>query len=171
MDRCEQNDTTETQEYKDSVQIFRSRNPVCRLSTPPAEFITTLKELSTESGGAQSRTLLGKNPLFYTNGTLKGWSIVGQLKQISKETVPGGMLLVNSKFDITGFDEAMEPFFWEPGCRCKWVKYRMSGHFPMFEETEAFLKVWEISFWQSDGQQAWNSVHSALKQATRVILE
>lgn len=44
------------------------------------------------------------------------------------------MLIINGYFDEAQ-DETCAPFFMNPSCRTKWVRYALSSHMPMLEET------------------------------------
>jgi len=76
---------------------------------------------------------------FHVIGTLKDWSINEGLKKITEKTCPGGMLIVNGDFDEAQ-DETCTHFFTQPRCRTKWIRYALSSHMPMLEETEKYVR-------------------------------
>ena len=77
---------------------------------------------------------------FHVIGSLKEWSIISELKKITEKTAPGGLLLMNGFFDQAS-DESTGPFFYEPSCKVKWVRFPLSAHVPFLEETEAFVEA------------------------------
>ena len=58
-----------------------------------------------------------------------------QLKKLTPEVAPGGVLLMNGYFEIAQ-DEGMMPLFRVPSAKVKWVRFRLSSHSPRLEETE-----------------------------------
>lgn len=87
----------------------------------------------------QDETMNGPNE-FHVIGSLKEWSIISELKKITEKTAPGGLLLMNGFFDQAS-DESTGPFFYEPSCKVKWVRFPLSAHVPFLEETEAFVEA------------------------------
>ena len=57
---------------------------------------------------------------------------------MTEQTVPGGILILNGKFDTTQ-DEVTAPFFTRPRARVKRVQFAGSTHMAVLEETESFL--------------------------------
>lgn len=134
LDRCEREGKTETPEYEDAVMVFYALH-LCRLDPWP-------KELNDSLGGLMEDntvyyTMNGPSE-FYVIGNLKDWSIIDQLHKITEKTCPGGLLVMNGYYDEAQ-DECCEPYFTNPSCRTKWVRYALSGHMPMLEETERYL--------------------------------
>ena len=77
---------------------------------------------------------------FNVTGSLRDRSIEEELKKLTPETVPGGMLLMNGYFDIAQ-DECMLPFFKKQSAKVKWVRFGLSAHSPQLEETEKFIRA------------------------------
>ncbi|SMY22125.1 unnamed protein product [Zymoseptoria tritici ST99CH_1A5] len=136
LDRCEREGTTDGKEYQGATYAFYRRH-VCRVDPFPEELVASL------DGVAEDNTVYGtmNGPSEFTVvGSLKGWDITPGLGRISEEAVPGGVLLMNGKWDEAQ-DETMEPFEKGIGARVKWVRFGLSSHTPMLEETEEFLRV------------------------------
>ncbi len=136
LDRCERDGLTDSAEYEAAVMVFYRRH-VCRLDPFPDEFVRSLEQLKTDN--TVYETMNGPSE-FYVVGSLKNWDIVERLKDITPETVPGGILLMNGHFDEAQ-DRAMEPFFTLPRARVKWTQFALSSHLPQLEETERFIKA------------------------------
>ena len=74
------------------------------------------------------------------DGPLKDFDVTSELHQITEATVPGGILVVNGKYDTTQ-DEVTSAFFTETRARVKWVRFAESGHMAVLEEREGFVEV------------------------------
>ncbi|KAK3705898.1 hypothetical protein LTR37_013051 [Vermiconidia calcicola] len=135
LDRCESDGKTDTEEYEEAVNYFYKLH-LCRLEPFPQELndsFTFLKDDSTVY-----ETMNGPSE-FHVVGSLKEWSITEELREITAETLPGGLLVMNGYYDEAQ-DETTAPFFYYPLCRTKWVRYALSSHMPMCEETEAYVR-------------------------------
>ena len=84
-------------------------------------------------------TIYGASALELT-GPLKDWDVTSEPPQINDETVPGGILMLNGKYDPTQ-DEVTSAFFTETRARVKWVRFVESGHMAVLEESEGFVEV------------------------------
>ena len=86
-------------------------------------------------------TMSGSTPLSQS-GSLKRTSkwVSSGMSKITEKTVPGGMLMTTGKYDLAQ-DWACEDWFTKPRCRVKWVRFPLSSHFVMFEETEEFIRT------------------------------
>ena len=73
-----------------------------------------------------------------TTATKSGRKVI-PVKKITEKTVPGGMLIINGHYDEAQ-DETTSPYFYNPSCKTKWVRYALSSHVPMLEETERYVK-------------------------------
>ncbi|KAI7394016.1 MFS general substrate transporter [Hortaea werneckii] len=135
LDRCEREGRTDSEEYEEAVNYFYSLH-VCRLTPFPQELVDSFANIKED--GTVYETMNGPSE-FYVIGTLKHWSISEGLKKITAKTVPGGMLIINGYFDEAQ-DETCVAFFQNPSCRTKWVRYALSSHMPMLEETEAYVR-------------------------------
>jgi len=135
LDRCEKDGTTDTEEYEKAVMQFYYRH-VCRINPFPEELQQCIDAVKVDH--TVYETMNGPSE-FYVIGTLKHWSIIEGLKKVTAKTVPGGMLIMNGYYDEAQ-DETCAPFFTEPSCRTKWVRYALSGHCPMLEETEKYVR-------------------------------
>lgn len=131
----ERSGNLESEGYKAAEMYFYSLH-VCRTSRWPRELLDAFGQLEVDP--TVYHTMMGPNE-FQANGTLKDWSIKDELHKITEKTVPGGLLLMNGQYD-TVQDETTSGFFYKPSCKVKWVRYGLSGHLPMLEETEKFVR-------------------------------
>jgi L-proline amide hydrolase len=135
LERCEREGRTGSAEYEAAVRVFYGRH-VCRLDPWPRELELSFAALreddtvySTMNGPSEFRVV----------GTLKSWSLSGQLGKITSDTAPGGVLVVNGYYDEAQ-DECVEPWVEMIGARTTWFRYALSSHMPMLEETERFVR-------------------------------
>ncbi|KAK5129831.1 hypothetical protein LTR08_002768 [Meristemomyces frigidus] len=135
LTRCEEEGRTDTEEYEGAVMHYYAEH-VCRIVPFPQEMEDAMGNLKVDN--TVYETMNGPSE-FYVVGTLKTWSISEQLKKITAKTVPGGMLIMNGYYDEAQ-DETCVPYFVKPSCRTKWVRYALSSHMPMLEETEAYVR-------------------------------
>lgn len=135
LDRCEREGKTDTEEYEEAVTVFYNRH-ACRLEPWPKEILDSFGYLKEDS--TVYETMNGPSE-FYVVGSLKTWSITEELTRITAKTAPGGLLVVNGYFDEAQ-DETCAPYFYQPSCRTKWVRYALSSHMPELEETEAYVR-------------------------------
>lgn len=123
-----QSGKTSTEEYKAAVTAH-AKHHMCRLDPWPQEMLDCVAAM--EEDKTVSSTL--EVPL--TNFDLRP-----DLRRLTSERVPGGMLVMNSKFD-SSVDEVVEPFFALPSAKVKWVRLAESGHMSILEETEEVVRV------------------------------
>jgi L-proline amide hydrolase len=71
---------------------------------------------------------------FYIIGTLKTWSIVDRIPEITYRT-----LLTNGRYDEVD-DNCLQPFF-DRLQNAKWVQFSESSHLAHWEERERYMKV------------------------------
>ncbi|KAK5154402.1 hypothetical protein LTS14_006537 [Recurvomyces mirabilis] len=135
LTRNEKNGTTDSDEYHKAVEVFYRRH-ACRNDPWPKEALDTFTAL--EEDPTVYETMNGPSE-FFVIGSLKTWDIRKDLHKITAETVPGGMLIMNGYHDEAQ-DETTAAFFTNPTCRVKWVRYALSSHMPMLEETEKYVK-------------------------------
>jgi proline-specific peptidase len=122
---------TSTPAYKLALEAW-SHHHMCRLSPWPAEFTACMAALSEDD--TVSSTL---------GGPMLKLDIRGCISKLSAEVVPGGMLILNGKYDQS-MDEVVRPFVElppVPGVRREWVRFERSGHMAMLEETEEIMGV------------------------------
>ena len=127
---------TKNPEYQKALLVNYKRH-LCRVDPPPAELGQALKAMSEDD--TVYSTMYGTSPLKLT-GPLKDYDARSELHRITESTVPGGVLLVNGKYD-TAQDEVMMPFFVNIRARVKWARFANSSHTSFWEETEEFLAV------------------------------
>lgn len=135
LDRCEKEGRTESKEYEEAVNYYYGLH-LCRVDPWPQELIDSLAMVGEDN--TVYDTMNGPSE-FYVIGSLKGWCITEDLKKITEKTVPGGMLIINGHYDEAQ-DETTSPYFYNPSCKTKWVRYALSSHVPMLEETERYMQ-------------------------------
>ena len=135
LTRCEEEGRTESEEYEAAVMVFYARH-LCRLDPFPAELNDSFSQLKEDN--TVYETMNGPSE-FYVIGSLKEWSITEELKKITKDTLPGGLLVMNGVYDEAQ-DDTTAAFFYQPSCRTKWIRYGLSSHTPMLEETEKYIE-------------------------------
>ena len=126
-----QSNTTSTPAYRVALDVW-SHHHMCRLSPWPAEFTACMAALSEDDTVSST---LGE-------ATLK-LDIRADISKLSAEVVPGGMLVLNGKYDQS-MDEVVRPFIDlppVPGVRREWVRFERSGHMAMLEETEEVMGI------------------------------
>ncbi|TKA74047.1 hypothetical protein B0A55_05766 [Friedmanniomyces simplex] len=136
LTRCEKEGKTDTQEYEDAVTVFYERH-ACRLIPWPEEASATFGNLKDDP--TVYETMNGPSE-FYVIGTLKTWDIREGLRKVTAETCPGGLLIMNGYHDEAQ-DETCVAYFTNPRCRVKWVRFALSSHMPMLEETEKYIEA------------------------------
>ena len=136
LDRCEKEGRTDSDEYEKAVMYFYGLY-VCRLDPWPQELLDSFAGLAEDN--TVYETMNGPSE-FYVVGSLKTWSITEELKKITEKTLPGGLLVINGYYDEAQ-DETTAPYFYQPSCRTKWVRFALSSHMPMLEETEKYMEA------------------------------
>ena len=135
LDRCEKEGNLHSKEYEDAVNVFYGRH-LCRIEPFPQELEDAFAYMGEDN--TVYETMNGPSE-FHVIGSLKDWCITEDLKKITEKTVPGGMLIINGHYDEAQ-DETTSPYFYNPSCKTKWVRYALSSHTPMLEETERYVK-------------------------------
>ena len=136
LESCEELGTTTSPEYRLAQLEFLKRH-LCRLDPFPPELQQSMAYMSSDD--TVYSTIYGPSVLELT-GPLADFDITNELHQITETTVPGGILIVNGKYDTTQ-DEVTSAFFTETRARVKWVRFAESGHMAMLEEREGFGEV------------------------------
>lgn len=122
---------TDTPAYKAALSAY-SHHHMCRLSPWPSEFtdcMAAMREDDTVSSAF--------------DGDEDPFDLLPDIRALSGEVVPGGLLIFNGRYDQS-VDEVVRPF-WElsrlPEERKEWVRFGLSGHMAMLEETEEVMRV------------------------------
>jgi proline-specific peptidase len=137
LDTCERDGTTESPDYQAATIEFYRRH-LCRAPGPfPAELLAAFAAMAEDS--TVYSTMNGPSE-FTITGSLRAWSIVGELPAITERTAPGGVLLMNGLWDQAQ-DPCVQPYFDKIKARVKWAQFALSSHMPWLEETERFLGV------------------------------
>ncbi|KAF9791232.1 Alpha/Beta hydrolase protein [Thelephora terrestris] len=122
--------TTDDPEYKKAMMPFLVEY-VCRLKPPPAEFMVCLDWL--EKDPTVYYTMNGPSE-FHIIGTLKTWSIVDRIPEITYRT-----LLTNGRYDEVD-DNCLQPFF-DKLQKVKWIQFSESSHLAHWEERDRYMEV------------------------------
>lgn len=120
--------TTDTQEYKDAYKVF-TKHFLCRVEPYP-EFM----RLSDEGNGQQVYETMWGPSESLAAGTLKGWSALSRLGQI---TIP--TLLLSGKYDEATPRQMELAQKGIPGS--EWIIFENSSHTTNLEEPEKYLKT------------------------------
>ncbi|EME41163.1 hypothetical protein DOTSEDRAFT_26369 [Dothistroma septosporum NZE10] len=136
LDKHENDGTTDSKEYEDATLAFYRRH-LCRVHPFPPEIEASLAGIAEDN--TVYATMNGPSE-FTVVGTVKDWDYIDKLKTIDNELVPGGVLLINGKYDEAQ-DEVVWPFFKHIAARTKWITFPLSSHTPFLEETEAYVKA------------------------------
>jgi len=126
--RAARDGSKDTPEYKSALDEY-SHHYMCRLDPQPQEMLDCMAAMQDDD--TVSSTL---------DGPLQELDLKPDLQKISVETVPGGVLVMNSRYD-QATDEVVMPYFLLPAARMKWVKLAESGHMSILEEPEAVLEA------------------------------
>ena len=123
-----QSGNTSTPEYAAALTAH-AQTHMCRLSPWPSEMLDCVAAM--EEDDTVSSTM---------EVPLTEFNLRPDLKRLDGERVPGGILVVSSKFD-SSVEEVVEPFFALPRARVKWVRLALSGHMSVLEETEEVVRI------------------------------
>lgn len=114
FDVCERDGRTESPDYQAATIEFYRRH-LCRAAQFPPELLAAFAAMAEDS--TVYNTMNGPSE-FRTTGTLATWSIVDDLHLITERTVPGGILLINGRYDEAQ-DECVMPYFTHTRARVK----------------------------------------------------
>lgn len=134
LERCEKEGKMETPEYEACVMEYYKLF-MCRCEPWPKEAEDSFAALGEDN--TVYNTMCGPSE-FFIIGSLKTWSVTKGLHKLTENTVPGGILIINGYYDEAQ-DETTEEFFNLTSAKTKWVRYALSSHFPMLEETEKYV--------------------------------
>jgi proline-specific peptidase len=119
---------TDTAEYQAALAEY-SKHHMCRLNPWPQEML-------------DSMAAMGEDDTVHSTleGVLREFDIRPDLRKLTADAVPGGLLVMNGRYDQS-VDEVVWPFFALPSARAKWVRFAESSHMAMLEETEEVMMV------------------------------
>jgi L-proline amide hydrolase len=130
LDRHEADGTTQDPEYLAATQVYYDEH-VCRVVPNPPEVVRTFEYLMQDP--TVYNTMFGPNE-FYCIGTLRDWSVVDRVKNITAPT-----LLCSGRFD-EATPATVQPFF-DAIPDVRWEIFENSSHMPFVEEPEHYLSV------------------------------
>ncbi|KAI0198366.1 Alpha/Beta hydrolase protein [Astrocystis sublimbata] len=134
LDEAKEKNVFDGAEYKSAMNFYH-RNFVCRADPfPPVEMLASLHNVTDDT--TVYRTMYGPSPLII-NGSLRTWTVVPQLANISAPT-----LVYNGVYD-TSHDVAQVPFF-ELIPRVRWITFPGSGHMCHLEDGRLREKVLRV---------------------------
>ncbi|KAK4894344.1 hypothetical protein LTR27_007477 [Elasticomyces elasticus] len=125
-----------TKEYQAAMMHY-NRTHMCRMDPWPQPFMDAVKLMSQDE--TVCSTLYQGGP-FQTKGHMKDWDITDRLPEITNATVPGGILLMNGKYDFVN-DDSVAAWSTEVKADVEWVRFDDSSHMAHLEEPEKFLAV------------------------------
>jgi L-proline amide hydrolase len=122
--------TTDSQEYKEAVDVFYERH-LCRVVPMPDEVAATFEALDADP--TVYHAMNGPSE-FHVIGSLRDWSIIDRVGAVSVPT-----LLVSGRHD-EATPETVQPYYDNiPDVR--WEIFAESSHMPHVEEPERFAEV------------------------------
>ncbi|EKM60680.1 uncharacterized protein PHACADRAFT_246749 [Phanerochaete carnosa HHB-10118-sp] len=130
LNKHEDAGTTDSQEYKDAMQIFYDRH-VCRIKPMPEEVAIGFRMLDEDS--TVYSTMNGPSE-FHITGPLQHWSMLNDAHKIAVPT-----LLINGLHDEAR-DSVVAPWF-QRIPKARWFTFPNSSHMPQFEERERYVQV------------------------------
>jgi pimeloyl-ACP methyl ester carboxylesterase len=117
---------TDTPAYQAAMDAYMERH-MCRVKPWPREMLECMAAL--QDNDTVSSTM---------EGPLQDFDLQPDLRELTAEAVPGGMLVMNGRYDQS-VDEVVRPFLLLPGAKVKWVRFAESSHMAMLEETELVM--------------------------------
>lgn len=130
LKKHESEGTTDSQEYKDAMQVFYDRH-VCRVQPTPE--IVSIGFRMLEEDPTVYYTMNGPSE-FHITGPLKEWSMLDDAHKILVPT-----LLINGFYDEAR-DSVVAPWF-QRIPKARWITFPNSSHMPHIEEKERYLEV------------------------------
>ena len=130
FDRHEAAGTIDDPEYLAATQAFYDRH-ICRVLPYPVEVQASFDAVAQDS--TVYGAMIGPNEMFVT-GTLREWSVVGQLNTIIVPT-----LVVSGRYDEA--TPATQQAFVDEIPDVRWTIFEESSHMPFVEEPEAYFSV------------------------------
>jgi len=122
--------TTDSQEYKEAVDVFYERH-LCRVVPMPEEVAATFKALDADP--TVYHAMNGPSE-FHVIGSIRDWSIIDRISAVAVPT-----LLVSGHYD-EATPETVQPYYDNiPDVR--WEIFAESSHMPHVEEPERFAEV------------------------------
>lgn len=121
----------DTPAYKAALKAY-SHHHMCRLSPWPSEFTDCIAAMNEDDTVSSA-----------FDGEEDGFDLLPDIRALSGEAVPGGLLIFNGKYDQS-MDEVVRPFYELSGLpkeRKEWVRFGLSSHMAMLEETEEVMRV------------------------------
>ena len=138
LNRCERDDDFSSEDGMQAL-IYAYTLHGCRVQPWPKELLDTFAAVQEDN--TVYSTMAGSSALTM-NGSLSRMPgfVENRLTEITERTCPGGMLFTSSQHDLAT-EDTMTGWFTLPQCKVKWVRFALSSHFVMFEETEALVNA------------------------------
>jgi L-proline amide hydrolase len=132
IDKHEAAGTFDDPEYEEAYKVFTKRH-ICSLDLVPEPLLKSAIEWSKDKTVSDVMAG-GSGDHFKNEGTLAGFSMIGEAKKIKVRT-----LLINGNREIAS-DEGVRPF-WRKIEKVKWVTVNGSTHSPHLEEEERYMDI------------------------------
>ncbi|GAB7322790.1 hypothetical protein MBLNU13_g05360t1 [Cladosporium sp. NU13] len=126
-----QTGATDTPAYKAALKAY-SHHHMCRLSPWPSEFTECIAAMNDDDTVSSA-----------FDGPEDRFDLLPDIRALSGEVVPGGLLIFNGKYDQS-MDEVVRPFYELPMLpeeRKEWERFGLSSHMAVLEETEEVVRV------------------------------
>ena len=138
FDRCDREENVSS-EAVTRAMIYAYTLHMCRVRRWPAELLDAMAAMQEDD--TVYSTMIGSSALTMKGSLMKMQGLIeDRLADITDKTCPGGMLILSSQHDLVQ-DDTMTGWFTKPSCRVKWVRFALSSHFAMLEETEAYVSA------------------------------
>lgn len=125
---AQQTGDTTTPAYK-AAQSAYAEHHMCRVSPWPQEMVDCMAALRDDDTVSST----------FSPGLIED-DFRPDLRLLTEQVVPGGMLVCNGKFDQS-VDEVVRPYYELPSAKREWVQFGESSHMAMLEETEEVVRV------------------------------
>ncbi|MFC0543519.1 proline iminopeptidase-family hydrolase [Kutzneria chonburiensis] len=122
--------TTDSQEYKEAVDVFYERH-LCRIVPMPDEVAYAMGQIDRDP--TVYHAMNGPSE-FHVIGSIRDWSIIDRVSAVAVPT-----LLVSGHFD-EATPETVQPYF-DAIPDVRWEIFAESSHMPHVEEPERFAEV------------------------------
>lgn len=136
LNRCERDNDFNSEDGMQAL-TFAYTLHACRVQPWPKEFLGSLGAVMEDS--TVYNTMSGTS-IFTMTGSLSRMPglVEDRLAELTDKTCPGGLMITSSQHDF-GTDDTMSGWFTKTQCRVKWIRFALSSHYVMLEETEALV--------------------------------
>jgi L-proline amide hydrolase len=138
LNRCERDDDFSCEDGMQALTYAYTLHG-CRVQPWPKELLDGLAAVQEDN--TVYSTISGSSALTM-NGSLSKMPgfVENRSTEITEQTCQGGMLVTSLQYDL-GMEDTITGWFTLPQCKVKWVRFALSSHFGMLEETEALVNA------------------------------